>query len=155
MQKLGFIVFCLLNLIISPLIFSFLNFIILLGLFNERFINLIVLLLFLIIFKHTIIPFVYEKSNRKSSVRAFLDKIKNKNFATKLLCISLLFDIFSVIFLTFLIQGFSISNIDIKGNLKVMSSFYLLSFGGLFTSYLSCIFWFRIKNSTNIQKMDI
>ena len=150
MQRLGFIVFCLLNLLISPLIFSFLNFIILLGLFDERFISLIVLLLFLIIFKHTIIPIVYEKSNSKSSVHTFLNKIRNKNFATKLLYISLLSDIFSVIFLTFFIQGFSISNIGIKDNLKVIISFYLLSFGGLFTSYLSLIIWLKIKNKTEI-----
>ena len=146
MQKLVFIVFCLFHILLLPVFLGLLG-IKIYGdiIFGNE--NNIILFLFIILIplKFFIIPIFYELADKNDKIYIYLEKIKNKYFASKILIFSILIDILSMTIS--LIKIFTIEYFD------AIVICYILSMGGLFTSYLSLIIWFKIRQYINLKNI--
>lgn len=154
MQKLFYILFWLLNIILTPitplLVIFFAGIIAALTEYNKILItNKDTLIIFFIlgviffyyIFKIFVLPLIYFVSKKNIYIHNFFDKIeKEKYFRKKVLFRALLGDI--LIILLWLNETIFL---NIKNLPEGFIFCYLVSGGGLFASYLSLIIWFKIK----------
>ena len=85
-KKIGLILFILLNIYLTPIISSLLNFIVLIGISQENDkLNTWFIILLLLPLKYFIFPFIYEKTNKDSPIIKFLNRFHDIKFSIKIL----------------------------------------------------------------------
>ena len=154
MKKINIFVFIVLNIFFLPPVFGLLGVRILGDIIfdDNNYILLFFLFLILIPLKFSIFPVFYEITNKNNIIIPFLEKMKNKYFAAKVLFLALVTDIFSIIISIWFVFIKEFFSFEYFGQifLIIFVVYYLSSLGGLFASYLSLIIWLKIKNKTEI-----
>lgn len=154
MQKSLYILFGLLNIILTPIVpllivfgaglFLMLNEYTKTSMTNGDIALLfftIGILSFYYIFKIIALPLIALFSEKNKYIHKFFDKIeKDKIFCRKVLCLAFLTDI--TIILVWLIETILYNVQDLSEGFIFC---YLISGGGLFVSYLSLVVWFKVK----------
>ena len=157
MKKVFYLVFGILNFLLTPIIpISLVSFIVIFIAINNHSNNGFILRDYLLIFflsiflllyyilRLFIFPLIYTFYNNPYISKFFERISKEKAFKNKVLLLSFLADM--AIILTFLSEVFFT---DIRNFLSGFILYSLIGGGGVTLSYLSLIVWFKITNSLN------
>ena len=130
------------NFLLYAIIIANMNF----GIFKQ--IICFICLIIFFFFKFLIFPFIYKKSKEESFYKEFFNKLNNDTiFSIKIILITLFIDI-----LTLTLWGIEHHSHSLRFFQYYLIIFYLIGLGGLSLSYLTMLFFMKIKKY-NISKI--
>ena len=135
MQRLGFIVFCLLHILLLPVFSCFISYFFIIF-YNDLF---FIWLISLYIIKIVFLPILYKIFKNIYTVSILSNKLKSNKTAFVTLFLTFIADIL------FIVNICKYTNIALQEYIKTILLTWLICGGGLSLSYLSMILWLKVK----------